>query len=163
MDKQILIFCRPPFGQFNRTDIGSDVVVLSGYFWGIDRLNAAPRISHINIDRISVSIHFPDTGNRHIDPRAVIEVVRIKIRGTQVGILYPIELPQSIQRDEIGRFFPDIFPGSRLIFIGEIGGVHRSTVNGIDFGVQPLRKGLSRTHCCHQRCRDTQKKTFLHI
>ena len=82
--------------------VGTYVVINGRHLWRIVPELFTPGITYIHVDRISESVQFPYTGNRHCIPSFVIKLWVPEINRAGIGIGHPIKFPSSIQSHEIG-------------------------------------------------------------
>ena len=108
-----------------------------------------PRIAHIDIYRVTVTVHFPYPGNGNLPPFALIEVRNVKIGHPPVGILGPMELPQSVKGKKILRHLLSPFRFGPVRKRKHVG-MRFEPVNIIDFGIRPLL--MSRIESVLRRC-----------
>ena len=86
------------------TAVRTNVVVLGRNCWWLLVEMSAPAEAYVHIFRITESVHLPDARNIHGLPVGVVEVNLVEIGRALVGILYPVELPGSVERKEILAF-----------------------------------------------------------
>ena len=102
----------------------------------------APRVAYIDVERVAMAVQFPYTGHGHCSPRPVVVVRLPEVGGSGVGMAYPVEFPHPVEGHVIvGRL---AFATGCLFgrFIGEVIGVHRGTVDGVDACIVPFGKRL---------------------
>jgi hypothetical protein len=56
----------------------------------------SPRVTYIDVHRVSVTVKFPHARNRYLPPRRVIKRRGIEISGCLVGRSYVIEIPLTM-------------------------------------------------------------------
>ena len=123
----------PVLRYLHRTAIGPDMILELRYVRRIILEEIAPRIAYIDIQRITVTVEFPNSRKRHRAPSAVIIVHLIIIHGAVTGVFHPVELPETVQGHSL-----------RLRYIESRG--HSLAANPIDIRVSPCRIR------CHNRC-----------
>ena len=141
MSDDVLAF--PGSRNCNLTAIRTYVVFFIRNIRGIVLKLVTPCITYIYIDGIAIAMKFPNSRNRYVIPSLIIEADFPEISWAGIGILHPIELPGTIQGHEVGWIFLDSFLGRIIRFVSKIIGVHRCTVDGIDFRVFPFLERLS--------------------
>ena len=108
----------------------------------------SPGIADIYVNRIAITIQFPNGGYFNIVPAFVVKTCLIKVCRACVCISYPVKFPETVQSHKILR----VFFAARFSFIsrciGEIISVHCGAVYGIHFRVFPLVKVLCLDGCC---------------
>ena len=62
---------------------------------------ASPRIPDIHIDRVAITVQFPQAGYFQIIPSLVVEVHLVKICRAHICIFYPEEFPVTVQGHKI--------------------------------------------------------------
>ena len=83
-----------PCGRYGETlTVRAHVVVTLTHNRRVDRVFIVPGISHIRIYLIAVTVHLKQTGNRKINPLAVIKVLGKEILRLVISILYKVEFP----------------------------------------------------------------------
>ena len=143
MGYDVLAFPRSRNGDF--LSIRTNMVVFGGHVrWIVFEL-VAPCVSDIHINGIAIAMKLPYARNRNIVPSFIVETDFPKISWAGIGILYPIELPSTVQSHEVSRVFFNAFLGRIVRFVSKVIGVHRSTVDGIYSRVFPFLEGL----CSH--------------
>ena len=73
------------------------MILLNGCVRGIVGVLATPGITYIDIERVTVAVELPDGWYLHFVPSKVVEVGAEEVCWTGIGILYPVELPGSVQ------------------------------------------------------------------
>ena len=116
----------PVLRYLDRSPVGSDMVLELRHMRRVILEEIAPGISDIEVQGIAIAVEFPDSGNRHGAPSAVIVVRPVVIHRTVPGILHPVEFPDTVQRD-------------RLRIINVECSAHRHTVDLIHSGIAPDR------------------------
>ncbi len=135
---------RPVGGDVHRAAIRSHVVLLDGHVGRVVAEVVAPRVTHVDIDRIAVTVQLPHGGHLHRVPRGVVVVGAVEIGGTPVGVLHPVELPSAVERDAIGIILVAVFARGGVGRVEDlVGRVHGRAVDLVHFGVVPLGEGLS--------------------
>ena len=78
------IFSCPVIRNHERTPVGPGMIVFDRHVRRIVTKLVLPRIAHIDISRVTVSVKLPYTRNRHLRPIAVIEIRLLKIHRTSI-------------------------------------------------------------------------------
>lgn len=121
------------------------MITFSGHVRRVVLELISPGISDIDIDRVSVAVQFPYGRNLHVVPTFVIEACFPEIGRTCICIFDPEKFPGTIEAHVIGRFFFNGLGSSVCVFVSEKVGMHRCSVDRIDFGILPFFEGLSLT------------------
>ena len=122
--------------------IRTDVVILDRHYRWVVFILSFPGITVAYIDRISISVHLPDSRYMYAVPAPVIKIRFIKIGRAGIRIVYPEEFPQSVQGPEISRFFFYTLLCLFHRFIRKIMRMHRKAVDCIDLRILPFGKSL---------------------
>ena len=127
------------------------MIVFCRYLRGIVFELASPGISYVDIDRVTVAVQLPNTGNLKIIPTFVVEISLVKVGRACVCVSHPVEFPKTVQGHEIcGIFF-----NAGFSFISrcesKVISVHSGAVCGIHFRIFPLVEAL-RLNCCQSQC-----------
>ena len=104
---------------------------------------ASPCITHVEIYRISITVEFPHSRNRHCIPSACIIIGLVEIHRTGIHVLVPIEIPDSIKH--------------KLETVCLKGCRHRSTVFLNHIRILPCRQ-CSLLGRCRSNSSHTQRK-----
>ena len=94
------LLARPCSRDVDRAAVGTHVVLLDGNVRRIVFEPAPPGISDVEVDRVAVTVQFPESRDLHVVPAFVVESDLEKVRRTLVGIAHPVEFPVSVQRNE---------------------------------------------------------------
>ena len=155
------IFSLPWGGNYNFTAVRTYMVILCRHFGRVVLELVTPGIAYVHINRITVSVQLPYGGNLQVIPAFVVEAGFPEISRTGVCILYPVELPGSVQSHVVSWLFFVCFLSCICILKSKVVRVHRRTVYRIYFRIAPFLEGL-RTCCKGEDCEQTCHKLFLH-
>ena len=119
-----ILVTAPVLRYLHRTAISTHMILEHRHVRRIVLEEIAPGIAYIEIQRVTVTVEFPDSGKRHRTPSAVIIAHLIIIHGAVTGVFHPIELPDAMQGHSL-----------RLRYIKSRG--HRLAADPIDIRVPP--------------------------
>ena len=138
----------PVGGHLDLAAVCADMVVGHRHVRRIVLKLVAPGVSGVDIQRIAVSVQLPDAGNGHLAPSLVVEVFLPEIHRTPVGVVDPVEFPQTVKAQIVFRSLHVAAAKCRLVLvIGEIRSAHRSAVHRIHLRILPFLECLRRhTH-----------------
>ena len=104
--------------------IASHTILFGGRNGRIVGVVSAPCIAEIQIQRISITIEFPQSGHGHFVPCTIVEANFEEVTWRLAGSMDVVEAPQPMQREVL------LLQGCEV-------GMHRQSVNGIDLRVLP--------------------------
>ena len=131
------------------------MVLLFRYVWRVVLEVAAPCISYVQVNRVSVSVHFPYSRYGDSVPVRVIESGRPESGRSLPTVPYPFEFPLSVEGQVILRILPDRLTCLFPVRVCEERGVHWRTVDCVDFRITPFIETLGSSwksrQCCQRR------------
>ena len=77
------------------------MVVFYGHIRRIVFVLASPGVTYVDINRITVSVHFPNTGDFHLSPTFIIIVCPVEVGRSSICIFHPVEFPDAIQGHKV--------------------------------------------------------------
>ena len=134
------LFTIPVVWYADSTTIRANMVLLNWNLWRIVLEVTTPCKTNVNINRVAITIHLPDTRNRECLPLRVIEIGTEEICWTLISILNPIKLPVSIKGKIVSRLLLIILCSTQ-IFIWSKGKevcMRCKTIDSIHLKVMPL-------------------------
>ena len=90
----------PRLRNVDCSPIGTHMIILDGHLGRIVPEMATPGKTDVHILRVTKAVEFPHGWGEHSTPIRVIEVDKIEVRRSLVGMLNPTEAPLSIYREE---------------------------------------------------------------
>ena len=142
-DVKLDVAATPTLGQGELTTIRANVVLLDGHIGRIVAEVTAPRITYIHIYGVTIAVELPHRRHLHTIPTLVVVTNREKVGRTLVGILHPVELPRSVEREAVGVLLIAISTLSLGHILEDlVGRVHLLAVDLIYVGIAPLRESL---------------------
>ncbi len=135
MDKDL--FSGPFLRHGKGVSVKSRMVVDQGYYRRIGAVLIGPGIPYVQVQRIAVSVQFPQSRDRHEGPASVIVCRVLKPGISLVGMIGHGEFPETSQVFVAGRRFPDAVMGQLKRFVSKIRGVHGGAVDLVHFRILP--------------------------
>ena len=62
---------------------------------------ASPGVSYVDVDRITVTVQFPNAGHLKVVPTFVVEISLIEVSRACICMSHPVEFPRTVQGHEI--------------------------------------------------------------
>jgi hypothetical protein len=109
--------------------IGSYRIVFGGYFRGCRYHQVVEFIRDISVNGITVSVHFPDTGDLKVLPRSVIVGQTEKISWLVCWLFHPVKFPVPVERQEMAGMLLYAHDSQIAVFKGEMSDMHGFTVD----------------------------------
>ena len=141
-EKRDYVLALPVRGNLDDPAVAAHMVVLHWNQGRIVPVLVPPGVAYVHVYRVAVAVELPDARNRNLVPEAVVVAGFEEIGRPVVGVPDPCELPFAVEAQEVRRLFGLACEGRVPAFVGEVGGVHRSSSEGIHFGVPPFVEGL---------------------
>ena len=155
----------PAVGNVDDAAVATHIVVLYRHSRRLLVEMSSPRKACIDILRYSVAVHLPVCRNVHGLPCAVVEVGLVEVCRSLVGILYPVELPCSVEGDEVRALVHLSCQCESLILVSEIVGVQLEPVYLVYLQVVPFgerRNEFLRSFFFSSRCTNGAAKQSCH-
>ena len=134
-----LFAARPVVGHDDGTAVGPHVIVAHRHLGRHSVEVSAPCEADVHIERVAIAVEFPVARHRHHGPRRVIKRRQIEVGGPLVGVLHPLEFPQTVEAQEVFRL---LFVVNRKVLLGAVEseklGVEWQSVDLVDLKIVPF-------------------------
>ena len=134
------LFVVPVIWYADSTTVRAYVIFLDRNLRRVILKVTTPCKTNVNINRVAITIHLPDTRNRECLPLRVIEIGTEEICWTLISILNPIELPIPIKGKIVSRLLLIILCSTQILIWSKSKEVcmRFKTIDSIHLKVMPL-------------------------